>query len=171
MTVGIGLYTTFSATSSVGYIIGIEIIAGIGTGCLFESPLIALYANVSQERTASATSTLGFIRCIGQALSLVLGSVVFQNSMNMQVPVLVSKGMSEAVTDLFTGGHAIANVMAVSKISDTVQQMFVKAAFVWSLRNMWILYTCLSGLAMLASLFIGKRKLETEHVEMKTGLK
>lgn len=171
MTVGTGLFTTFSATSSVGYIIAVEIIAGIGTGCLFETPLIALYAHVSQERTAPATSTLGFIRCMGQALSLVLGGAVFQNSMNLQAPVLISQGISEAVTDLFAEGHAVANVMIVSTLSDTVQQMMVKAAFVWGLRNMWILYTCLGGLAFIVSAFIGKRKLDTEHVEVKTGLK
>src|SRR4051794_7364109 len=38
MAVGVGLYTTFSATSSVAYIIGMELIAGLGAGCLFEPP-------------------------------------------------------------------------------------------------------------------------------------
>lgn len=99
-----------------------------------------------------------------------LGGVVFQNSMSVQIPRLVAQGVSSKITDLFHGGHAIANVMAVGAIEDSVARAVVKDAFVWSLRNMWILYAGLSGAACVASVFIGKRKLETEHVETKTGL-
>lgn len=170
MAIGVGLYTTFSATTTIALMICIEVIAGLGAGCLFEPPMIALHAFVSQERTASATSTFCFIRGIGQALSLVLGGVVFQNGMDSQIPKLVTQGIPSSITDLFTGGQAVANVMVVSTISDPLQQMVVKEAFVWSLRNMWIMYTVLSGLACVAAIFIGKSKLGTEHTETKTGL-
>jgi hypothetical protein len=48
MTLGNGLYILFSANSSVGKIVGFQIIAGIGQGLLFEAPLIAIQAFVSQ---------------------------------------------------------------------------------------------------------------------------
>lgn len=170
MLVGLGLYTTFSATTTTGMIIGIELIAGIGAGCLFEPPLIALHAFVSQEKTASATATLGFTRNVAQAFSLVLGGVVFQNSMDLQVPRLIAEGVPRSVTDLLSDGAAAANVMVISTISDVRHQLATKEAFVWSLRNMWVMYTCLSALALVSSLFIGNRKLDEKHTETKTGL-
>jgi hypothetical protein len=170
MLVGVGLYTTFTATTSIGMIIGIELVAGIGAGCLFEPPMIALHAFVSQDKTASATATLGFTRNVAQALSLVLGGVIFQNSMDLQVPLLTAKGVPSSVTDLLSGGAAAANVMIVSTIPDVSQQLATREAFVWSLRNMWIFYTCLSAAALVSSLFIGKRKLDEKHTETKTGL-
>lgn len=170
MLIGVALYTTFSATNSVAYIIGIELIAGIGAGCLFEPPLIALHAFVSQDKTASATSTLGFTRNIAQSLSLVLGGVVFQNSIDLQVPILLTEGVPVSVVSLLSGGGAAANVMIVSTMSDLGHQQAVKDAFVWSLRNMWIMYACLSALACLSCIFIHKRILGKEHTETKTGL-
>jgi len=170
MTIGVGLYTSFAANTTLTTIIGIELIAGLGAGCLFEPPLIALHACVSQERTSSATSTLGFVRNIGQALSLVLGGVIFQNSMDLQIPALKAGGVPASITNLLSEGAAAANVMVVTTISDPTQMLAVKEAFVWSIRNIWILYTCLSGLACVTSIFIGRRILGIVHTETKTGL-
>lgn len=170
MTLGVGLYTIFSTTTSIATIIGIELIAGLGAGCLFEPPLIALHAFVDQDRTASATSTMGFTRNVAQALSLVLGGVVVQNSIDLRIPTLLKEGVAESITSLFSNGMAAANVMAIATIEDPAQQFAVKGAFIWGLRNMWIMYTCLSVMACITSVFIGKRVLGTVHTETKTGL-
>lgn len=204
MTIGAGLCTLFAATSPISLIIPIEILAGIGSGFLFQTPMIALHAMVSQEDTASATSTLGFVRNIAQALSLVLGGVVFQNSMDAQVPSLLAQGVSTSVTDLLGGGAAAANVMVVNTISDLGQKMAVRNAFAGSLNNskrfhsfqilsfvfeqiprrfilgdyestanldvVWIMYACLSGVAVISCLFIKNGPLSKEHVETRTGL-
>lgn len=171
MTLGVGLCTALSATSPLSMIVAIEIFAGIGAGFLFQTPMIALHAFVSQQDTASATSTIGFVRSIAQALSLVLGGVVFQNSMDAQVPELLAQGVASSVTDLFSGGSAAANVNVVSMISDLVQKRAVEDAFAASTRNMWVLYSCLSACAVVACLCIKEGVLEKEHVETKTGLR
>lgn len=170
MTLGVGLYTIFSPTTSIPSIIGIELLAGLGAGCLFEPPLIALHAFVHQDRTASATSTLGFTRNVAQALSLVLGGVVVQNSIDLRIPALLKQGVSSSVVGLFSDGMAAANVMVIATIEDPGQRGAVKEAFVWGLKNMWVMYTCLSVLACVTSLFIGKRVLGKAHTETKTGL-
>jgi cyanate permease len=62
LTIGTGLYIHLDRTSSVGEIAAFQLVAGIGSGFLFESPLIAIQAMVSQADTATATATMGFVR-------------------------------------------------------------------------------------------------------------
>lgn len=173
MTVGNGLYILFSATSSLASVIGFQVVAGIGAGALFEAPLLGLQAFVSQRDTATATGTFGFVRNLATSLSIVIGGVIFQNSMDLQVTSLTSPPVSlpSNITVLLSGGAAAANVMSVAAIQDQEQQFAVKEAFAWSLRNMWIFYTVVSGLAVISSAFIKRQVLSKEHVETRTGIR
>jgi len=170
LTIGNGLYIYFNATSSIAEIVIFEAIAGIGAGLLFEPPLIALQALVSQDDTATATATLGFFRNLATSFSIVIGGVVFQSGMQLQVPKLRMAGLSAEIIQQVSAGNAAANVMVIGTISDPAQQLAVKEAFAFSLRNMWILYTCVSAVGLLASAFIAKQALSKEHTETKTGI-
>lgn len=172
MTAGVGLYILFSRTSSIGQIIGVQILTGIGCGLLFEPPILALQAWVPQERVATASSTYGLMRSISYVMSIVIGGVIFQNSMATQVDKLIAPPVSlpSNITDLLLNGHAAANVIAVNLIQDPAQKMAVQEAFAWSLRNMWIFMVCISSLCIVATIFIKKKVLTTEHVETKTGI-
>lgn len=173
MVLGNGLYILFSAHSSIGQIIGFQIVAGIGQGLLFEAPLIAIQALVSQDDTATATSTFGFTRNLSTALSVVICGVIFQNSMDLKAASLALPPVSLPgnITDALSGGHAAANVMIISSITDAGQKLAVKEAFVWSMRNMWIFTTSAAAVAVVTSVFIKKSVLSKFHVETKTGLK
>ncbi|KAK6063827.1 major facilitator superfamily transporter [Seiridium cupressi] len=170
MTLGTGLYISFQTDTSIATITGLEVIGGIGTALLFQTPMIAIQSTVDQADTATATSTLGFIGNVATSLSIVLGGVVFQNSMNLRQPVLAVAGLNGAVLDALSGDHAAANVEIVQTIQDATQRHVVLDAFAWSIRNMFIMYTSLAGVALLASLFIKQRHLSTEHTETKTGI-
>lgn len=90
---GFGLLINLKAQSTLREIVPLEIVAGIGSELLFEPPLIALQTLVSQEDTATATATFGFIRNIGLVLSIVIGGVVFQNGMSLRAPQLRASGL------------------------------------------------------------------------------
>ncbi|TKA73785.1 hypothetical protein B0A49_02846 [Cryomyces minteri] len=171
LTIGNGLYIHLNATSSIAEIVAFELVAGIGAGLLFEPPLIALQAMVSQDDTATATATLGFVRNLATSMSIVLGGVVFQNSMQMNAPGLRAVGLPADITQQLSGSTAAANVMVVGTIADPAQKLAVKQVFAGSLRNMWILYTCVSACGLAASGFIAKSVLSKEHSETKTGLR
>jgi hypothetical protein len=172
MTVGIGLYIHLSPTSSMGEIIGFQILAGMGAGLLFEPPLLALQAFVSQRDVATASSTFGFIRNLASAMSIVIGGVIFQNSMDNRVQALTMPPTSlpSSFLKLFSNGQAVANVFAVELISDEGQKLLIKEAYAWSLRNIWIFYVCMSALGIISTIFMKKKVLSTEHEETKTGL-
>jgi len=173
MVLGNGLYILLSTQSSIGQIIGFQIVAGTGQGFLFTAPLIALQASVSQDNTATATSTFGFIRNIATALSIVICGVVFQNSLDLKAKSLTMPpvNLPSNITDALSGGQAAANVMIIGTIADKAQKEAVKDAFVWGTRNMFILTTSVAGCAVVTSIFIKKSVLSKAHVETKTGLK
>jgi len=170
LTIGNGLYIHLNTKSSIAEIVSFETVAGIGAGLLFEPPLIALQALVSQEDTATATATLGFIRSIAASFSVVIGGVVFQNGMQSRAQSLRAAGLSADVTEKLSGGDAAANVFLIKTVSDLHQKLVIKEAFAWSMRNMWILYTCVSACGIVAGAFIAKRALSKDHVETKTGI-
>lgn len=170
MTLGTGLYISFRTDTSVAKIIGFEIIGGIGTALLFQAPTIAIQNTVSQADTSTATATLGLTRNMAASLSIVLGGVVFQNSMTARQSSLAVAGLSDSVLEALSGDHAAANVEIIKSIQDAAQRQVVQDTFAWSLRNMFMMYTCMAAVGMLASPFIKQRHLSTEHTETKTGV-
>lgn len=127
-------------------------------------------AYVKQEDTATATGTFGTIRNLATSLSIVVGGVVFQNSMESRAPLLRASGLNSNTT-LALSRSSAANVMLISTIQDPRQILAAKEAFAWSLRNVWILSCCLSAAGLVASVFLVKQVLSREHTETKTGLK
>ena len=170
-TIGEGLLIKLNVDSSLPTIIIFQLIAGFGAGLLFEPPLIALQAMTSQKDIATATGTLTFIRTLSTSLAAVIGGVIFQNGMAIRGPRLRAAGLSSQSLRDLSGGSAAANVEnVISMLSDPMQRLVVKEAFAWSLRNIWILCTCIIFCGLLFSLFIEKAVLSKEHVETKTGL-
>jgi len=172
LTAGAGSFIAFEADSSIGQIIGLTIFFGLGSGMLFEAPLIALQTSVKQQDIATATSTLNFVRVLFVAISVIVGGTVFQNSMDQQSEHLVKVvGLSPSIAEEFTGNAAAANVALVAQIMDPVQQDAVKKAYAWAIRNMWIMFTGVAAIGLLASMFVTTSKLDSDHVETVTGIK
>lgn len=170
LTIGNGLYVHLNATSSIGSIIAFEIVAGLGAGLLFDPPLIALQALVSQDDTATATATLGFMRNVGISLSIVSGGVIFQNGMQLQRSNLQESGLPTDLVEKLSGAAA-TNINLIATISNQAQELAVKQAFAWSLRNLWIMCTCMAACGLLAGALVTKKELSKEHTETQTGLK
>ncbi|KAM0806633.1 putative MFS multidrug transporter-like protein [Seiridium cardinale] len=170
MTLGTGLYIIFGANTSTAVVIGLEIVGAFGPALIFQAPVVAIQNTVSQRDTAAATSALLFSRSIAMSLSVVIGGVVFQNSMDSRHSSLVAAGLSESVLEALSGSQAAANVGITQTIQDPSQRQAVLEAFAWSLRNMFILYTALAATTVVASVFIKHTKLNEEHKETKTGI-
>ena len=171
LTIGNGLFIRFGVGTTVAELVIFQLVVGIGSGMLFEPPLIALQAHVPQDEMATTTATFGFIRALATSSSIVIGGVVFQNGMNIQALHLQEAGLSANLTQAFSGRAAAANVMLVGSIEDPNQAMQVRDAFAWSLHNMWIMYTCVASLGIAASVFITTKHLSREHTETQTGVK
>jgi len=169
LTLGCGLYVNLSPSSSLGEIVSFELIAGIGAGLLFSPPLVALQAMVSQKDTATATGTLGFVRNLATVLAVVIGGIMFQNTIGDEI--LKVEGLPANITAALSGSSALANIIVIDTIADASQKFAVEQAVAFSLRNIWIMCVCMSACGMVASIFIAKKELSKTHEEAKTGLK
>ncbi|ORY09464.1 major facilitator superfamily-domain-containing protein [Clohesyomyces aquaticus] len=168
MTVGFGLFIDLGPNSSWAKIIIYQIVAGIGVGPNFQSPLIALQSLVPKRDIATATATFGFVRNLGSAISIVVGSVVFQNRMiAKQLQLRASLGPQTA--SAFGGGSAGANVGIIASLP-AAQKAVARKAFSDSLSTMWIMYVVFAAFGLGVSFLITKNVLGKEHEETKTGL-
>jgi hypothetical protein len=168
MTLGFGLFINLDVKSSWAKIIIYQIIAGIGVGPNFQAPLIALQSLVPKRDIATATATFGTVRNLGSAISVVVGSVIFQNEMkSKQAPLAAALGPETASS--FGGGAAGANVGLIQRLPDT-QKLVARQAFSKSLGTMWILYVAFAAVGLCISFMIGKNTLDKSHEETKTGL-
>jgi len=168
---GSGLFILLGPNTSIATAIGLQIILGIGSGFLFEPPLIALQSRGDQQDVASATSALAFVRSSALALSVIICGVVFQNSMGRQTSHLVAAGVPDSIVKLLSGKEAAANVMVASGVTDPVLKLAIKEAFASSIRNMFITTTAFSSIGIVAGAFVVHGNLSKEHVETVTGIK
>jgi MFS family permease len=166
MTLGTGLFITFNIDTTIAATVGLEIIGGLGTALLFQTPTLAIQNSVNQADTASAIATLGSIGNTATVFSVVIGGVIFQNSMAARQSTF--SGLNATVIEAFSPAHAAANVDLIRFLPDP---QIVQEAFAWSIRNMFIFYTGVAAVAMAASVFIKQKHMSTSHVETKTGIK
>lgn len=137
LTLGVGLLISLDPTPNWGKIVGYQIITGAGVGLNFEGPLLALQAVVGLENTATATASIGFVRSLSSAVSVVIGAVVFQNQMTQEGPKLVAALGKELATRLADGG-ATANIELINSLP-AGPKAAAQQAFHRSLRTMWIM--------------------------------
>jgi MFS family permease len=170
LVIGESLFALISVDSSLSAIVSFQVIAGFGTGFLFSPPLLGLQANVKQEQTATATSTMGLVRNLSTCLSVFVGGMIFQNGMESRWRNLIDTGLSPTSASAFTGSEAAANVILIAKITDSAQRMAVQKAFAQSLRGVWILCAGMAGCAVLCVGLVVKKVLTDTHVEARTGV-
>lgn len=171
MLIGIGLYIDLDTSSSLAKVICYQMVAGLGTGMLFFAPLLALQTGVSAEDTATSTATLGFIRNIATSASVVLGGVIFQNSMAKQGGRFNAAGLPMSLQDDFDAAHAAANVLRIAHIDNETYRRAIQDAFSDSIKEIWYLYTALAAVGVVSCIFIRKQVMSKQHTEHKTGLR
>ncbi|KAL0264991.1 hypothetical protein SLS55_000947 [Diplodia seriata] len=173
-TLGVALWcvpSLLDADTPLATVVGLQVLAGAGIGMGFQTPVIAVQAGVGrQQDVAAATAALELLRNLANALSVVVGAVVFQNGVAGGRGALVKAGIEPELADLLAGPEAAAHVESVRGIADEEGRWVVRRVFAEALRDMWILYACVAAVGVLASLGVKRRVLSEEHVETKTGL-
>ncbi|KUL91541.1 hypothetical protein ZTR_01648 [Talaromyces verruculosus] len=144
------------------------VISGTGIGLNFEAPLLSLQAIVGNRNATAATSTIGFVRTIACAISLVLGSVVFQNQMVKQGPTLTA-ALGPSLGAFLSGGDAAANIGVVNSLPPA-QQAVARHALHHALMSMWIMYVGLAGVGLVGGCLMSSHLLSREHEAVVLGL-
>lgn len=168
MTIGFGLFLDFGTFPSLGKIIGFQIIAGLGTGPLFQAPLIAIQSQIPPRDIASAVGTFQLIRNVATSISIVIGSVIFQNAVTKRYDTLAAS-LGPQTAQQLSGFQAAASAQVINRLP-AEQQLVAKTVFAQGLHEMWFMYVAFAALGLVFSFFISRQTLTREHEEMKTGL-
>jgi hypothetical protein len=134
---GVGLFIDLQFEKNLAKLFAFEILAGIGVGMNIEAPIIAAQAAAPVRDTAAVTATMGFVRSISTAFSVVIGGVAFQNQMNEEHPTLLDQ-LGQQLASQFNGGQASANVGLIETLPGD-QQVIVRQAYFRALRTTWIM--------------------------------
>ncbi|KAJ5692546.1 Efflux pump dotC [Penicillium macrosclerotiorum] len=168
MTLGFGLFIDLKPYASWARIVIFQLIGGIGVGPNFQAPLVAFQANVRPADMATATATFGFVRQLATSMSVVLGTVIYQNIIGQQSGKLIA-AIGVERTKIISSSFAGASKELIQSLSQS-QREVVLEAFTFALSRMWIFYTAIAGVGLILSLFIRPRELSKTHTVRKTGL-
>ncbi|KAK4084410.1 uncharacterized protein Triagg1_890 [Trichoderma aggressivum f. europaeum] len=168
MTIGFGLFIDLGARANWAKIIIFQIIAGIGVGPNFQSPLIALQTNVEPRDIGAATASFQFLRQLGTSTSVVIGGVIFDNEMQKQQAFL-QRELGPELAARFSGSEAASSVFLIASL-DGHQREVAQTAYWNAMQKMFIAYTCFVSLGLFISLFVKQKTLSKQHTEHKTGL-
>lgn len=166
--IGTGLYINLQAYPSWPRIIIFQIISGIGIGPVFQAPIIAIFSLTKPADIASAAATFFFARDIATAMSIVFGGVIFQNRIAAHAGAIRAALPSDTAEKIING--ATSRALDIIPTLPDDQRRVVTSAYNESLRDEWIFYTALAGVAIILSVFISKQVLSREHKIHKTGL-
>jgi MFS family permease len=165
LTLGTGLFIMLDVDTTIAFIIAVGIVAGIGVAFLFQAPAFAIQASVSQADTASAIAAFACVGNIATAFGVVIGGVVFQNSISQRQEAFAS--YNETIREAFSSTNAAASIDLIGRLPDS---QAAQEAFAWSVRNIFICYTAIAGVALVAGFFVEQKVMNKDQTETKTGI-
>ncbi|RHZ45199.1 uncharacterized protein CDV56_102029 [Aspergillus thermomutatus] len=141
LVLGSGLLISLDFESNITKLIIFQILVGIGVGMNIEAPILAAQAATSVRDTAAVTATMGFVRSLSTAISVVVGGVVFQNEMNAKNEGLASQlGSNSTLAREFNGDLAASSVEEISTLGlNADQEVLVRKTYFEALRMVWIM--------------------------------
>lgn len=149
--VGFGLLVKLTRTSGWAELATYQILAGIGSGPLFQAPLLAVHAALDAADVAAATTTFAFLRTLGTALAISLGLIVFGNAMAKTTTTTAAGGsLAPDVAARISGGSASASIEYINQLDGT-QRAAAQDAYATGMRAMWWLFLAVALCAVLAS--------------------
>jgi predicted MFS family arabinose efflux permease len=134
MVLSFGMFIHLDSHSSRIEMTLLQVFAGVGTVLSYPGPLLALQAQIARKYHATATSTLGLVRNLSAAISVVIGGVMFQNGMESQAGSLRAElGDSQAAK--LSGKEAAAHIMNLGPLDKHTKEI-VSAAYASALKRM-----------------------------------
>ncbi|KAF7797451.1 hypothetical protein EIP86_008648 [Pleurotus ostreatoroseus] len=145
--IGFGILSMMKSGDPPAKWVGYQIVAAMGTGLLFGSPIFAVLADLPVERTASATATFIFSRSFAQTWGVTIASTVLQNQLKKKLP--------EAFVSQFPSGVEIAYaaIPYISQLQEPLRSE-VRVAFADSLSTVWQVMAGLGGLGIVSVLIM-----------------
>ncbi|KZS98567.1 MFS general substrate transporter [Sistotremastrum niveocremeum HHB9708] len=145
MTLGFGIMTMIDSTTSLAKVEIWLLVAGIGIGCLFQPPLIALQAAMPINVMATSTATFGLVRTLGGTIGISIGDAIFASQLRRRLPQISGYHAD-------TGAGLTNNIRGLNLIQPESVRVQVLHAYSRSISTIWIVAAPLSFVAFASAL-------------------
>ncbi|KAF8844500.1 MFS general substrate transporter [Paxillus ammoniavirescens] len=148
MTLGWGLMTMLDNTSNTAEKELYPLVAALGIGCLFQTPLIAVQAAMPLKDMATSTGAYVFLRTLGGTVGITIGEAIISSTLQRRlkgIPGLTINTSAAALND---------SVRQISSISDPTLRAQVMHAYARSISTVWLVNTPLSAVGLFLVLYI-----------------
>ncbi|KAG8867995.1 hypothetical protein FRB97_002819 [Tulasnella sp. 331] len=136
MVLGFGLMIMLDGSSSRVKEVFVQLVAAIGVGCLFVTPMLAIQSAMPLKDMAVATATLGLMRQIGSTVGISAGSAIYLSILRKKLNHL--QGYAGANVP---NSELINDLAALKSITPESLKAQVIDAYCTSVSAIWIVTT------------------------------
>ncbi|CCM02092.1 uncharacterized protein FIBRA_04169 [Fibroporia radiculosa] len=147
-TLGFGLMTMLSDTSSTAIKEVYPLIAALGFGCLFQVPLIGLQAAMPLKDMATSTSTFGFLRLLGGSIGVTISDAILSGILETKVKDIPDLTINTSAANL----NQI--VPQIQYIPNVAQRVALMKAYCQAISTIWVVITPIVGCGFILVLFL-----------------
>ncbi|KAE8443873.1 hypothetical protein EG329_001282 [Mollisiaceae sp. DMI_Dod_QoI] len=151
-TIGCGLLTTFTPSSSTGVWIGYQVLAGVGRGMTLQQPINAVQHTLDSSKMAVGTSMVVLSQFFGGALFLALAQTDFSSSLRSALTQYAPGVDATLISQVGAAG--------VRGAVTSAQLPGVLMAYNQAIRNTFYLGCASSGLAFVAAWGMGLKRIK-----------
>lgn len=98
-TIGLGLLSSITPTTSIAKLSGYQVIVGVGAGQTFQTSLIAIQASVERKDMATATGLRNFLRQMGGTIALAACNSIVNNCVRRSLSGVLSGTTYQAILE------------------------------------------------------------------------
>lgn len=149
LALGMGVNVTMNPDSSPAMLYGPRILAAIGAGILFPTPLLAVQAKQQGHDIGIATTVQVYFRSLGTAFGVAIGGVIFQNQWTAHVD---SSNISSKYPQYVIESNAAEVAYEYIPKFPADVQMLYRWVYADSLRIVWWVMMAVSLLGLAVSL-------------------
>ncbi|KAG8869423.1 hypothetical protein FRB98_002568 [Tulasnella sp. 332] len=149
MVLGFGLMIMLDGSSSRVKEVFVQLVAAIGVGCLFVTPMLAIQSAMPLKDMAVATATLGLMRQIGSTVGISAGSAIYLSILRKKLNHI--QGYAGANVP---NSELINDLAALKSITPESLKAQVIDAYCTSVSAIWIVTTPLVFIGFLIVLVV-----------------
>jgi hypothetical protein len=162
---GMGLMIMLDAYSTTVEKVWYPLVAAIGLGSLFQTPLIGLQAAMPIKDMATSTSTFGFLRILGATVGISIGQAIYSSTLQKKIVRIANVGLNTSPAALSQSVHLL------HLIPDPATRAAVIQAYSQSISTIWLVMTPILGASLFMVLFLKQYTLVSTIVHAEDRVK
>jgi hypothetical protein len=160
--IGTGLVTTWTVSTTTGMQVGCLILAGAGTGAFVVSALFSAQAPTKKEDLPVTTSLVSFFRSLGGVIGVTIFGTIFNNTLPKLIAQAVPNINAASMTAIIEGDHTVISTF------DQATQLLIRGASIEALKPVFYTTTalfCIAGLLVVATAHVPLSKEDFKNLK------